>query len=243
MRTRRILVTGASRGLGLAIVQRCLADGWQVVATARSVSPELAGLVSSQPGLVRFIDCDFSSGGPAVLEFSARADLLSGYDACVFNAAVGLDGLLTLTPESSLREAVELNLVAPMLLAREVVKGMLLRNVGGSLVFVSSIAARSGFSGLSVYAATKGGLLSFSRVLGREYGPRGIRSNCVLPGFLDTSMTAALGAEQRQRLQRRTPMGRLGTAEDVTGAVAFLISDDARHVTGTEVVVDGGSTA
>ncbi len=243
MSTRRILVTGASRGLGLAIVQRCLADGWQVVATARSVSPELAGLVSSQPGLVRFIDCDFSSGGLAVMELSARADLLSGYDACVFNAAVGLDGLLTLTTESSLRKAVELNLVAPMLLAREVVKGMLRRNVGGSLVFVSSIAARSGFSGLSVYAATKGGLLSFSRVLAREYGPRGIRSNCVLPGFLDTSMTAALGVEQRQRLRRRTPMGRLGTAEDVTGAVAFLISDDARHVTGTEVVVDGGSTA
>jgi 3-oxoacyl-[acyl-carrier protein] reductase len=207
------------------------------------MSPELAEMVDRHPVAFRFIDGDLAAGGPALMELSAKAELLSGYDACVFNAAVGIDGLLTLTPESALRHAVELNLVAPLLLAREAIKGMLRRDRGGSLVFISSIAARSGVSGLSVYGATKGGLLSFSRTLAREYGPRGIRSNCVLPGFLDTAMTSALGDTQRSQLQRRTPLGRLGTPEDVTGAVAFLVSDESRHVTGTEVVVDGGGLA
>jgi 3-oxoacyl-[acyl-carrier protein] reductase len=114
---------------------------------------------------------------------------------------------------------------------------------GGSLVFVSSVAARTGFSGLSVYAATKGALVSFSKVLAREYGGRGIRSNCVLPGFLETDMSATLSVEQRERLRRRSPLGRLGAVGDVVGAVRYLLSDEARFVTGTELVVDGGFSA
>src|SRR5690606_6564358 len=134
-------------------------------------------------------------------------------------------------------------LTSVMLLAREVIKGMLARGRGGSLVFISSIAARTGLSGLSVYSATKGGLLAFSRALSREYGARGIRSNCVLPGFLETEMSATLSEEARERLKRRTPLHRLGQAEDVAGLVFFLLSDDARHITGGEYVVDGGMTA
>jgi len=238
-----MIITGGSRGLGLAMARRFLADGWHVVAVARAETAEVRDLASSWSGSFRFVACDLSDAGAGVGRLSAEANLLEGYDACIFNAAVGLDGLLTLTSEDALRNAVELNLVAPMLLAREVVKGMLRRHRGGSLVFVSSIAARTGLAGLSVYGATKGGLLSFSRSLAREYGPRGIRSNCVLPGFLDTAMTASLGGEARERLVRRTPLARLGEPEDVVGAVAYLLSDDARHVTGAELVVDGGATA
>jgi len=124
-----------------------------------------------------------------------------------------------------------------------VVKGMLGSGRGGSVVFISSVAARTGFSGLSVYGATKGALVSFSKALAREYGRKGIRSNCVLPGFLDTEMSASLGEDQRKRLVRRAALGRLGQVEDVTGAVRFLLSDEAGYVTGTEVVVDGGSSA
>jgi 3-oxoacyl-[acyl-carrier protein] reductase len=170
-----------------------------------------------------------------------EARLLDGVDGFVANAALGTEGLLTLTSERALRECVEVNLVSVMLLAREVVKGMLGR--GGSLVFVSSVAATTGMSGLSVYSATKGGLVSFSRSLAREYGERGIRSNCVLPGFLETEMSASLGVDERERVARRTALKRLGQPEDVVGAVTFLLSDASRYVTGTELVVDGGLTA
>jgi 3-oxoacyl-[acyl-carrier protein] reductase len=164
-------------------------------------------------------------------------------DAFIANAAIGTEGLLTLTSESDLRGCVELNLTSVMLLAREILKGMLARGSGGSLLFISSIAARTGFPGLSVYGATKGALLAFSRALAREYGGRGIRSNCVLPGFLETEMSATLPETARDRLKRRTPLNRLGQVEDVAGLVSFLLSDEARHVTGSEYIVDGGMTA
>lgn len=242
MTMKRVLVTGGSRGLGLAVVRRLVASGWSVVAVARAESSELRQLAGEVGRQLRFVAADLSAPD-AVARLTVEAGLLDGFDALVANAAIGLDGLLTLTSEPDLRRTVEVNLVAPMLLAREVLKGMLQRGRGGALVFVSSIAARTGFTGLAVYGATKGGLVAFSRSLAREYGPRGIRSNCVLPGFLATDMTASLPADQRERLVRRTPLGRLGDAADVTGAVSYLLSDEARHVTGTELVVDGGITA
>ena len=140
-----------------------------------------------------------------------------------------------------MRQTLDVNLLAPMLLAKQVVKGMLPR--GGSLVFVSSVAAVTGLSGLTVYGATKGALVAFSRAVAREYGERGIRSNCVLPGFLETEMSASLEEAQRVRLRRRTALGRLGQVEDVVGAVSFLLSPAAAFVTGTELIVDGGMRA
>ena len=129
-----------------------------------------------------------------------------------------------------------------MLLAREAIKGMLTHG-GGSLIFIASVAARTGFSGLAVYGAAKGGLVSFSRALAREYGKRGIRSNAVLPGFLETEMSQSLPVAKRDRIVGRTALKRLGAAHDVAGVVTFLLSEQARYVTGTEIVVDGGLTA
>lgn len=239
---KRVLVTGGSRGLGLALCRRLLAEGWEVTTTARRRTPELNALVNGSQGRLRFVDSDLSAPG-GVRGLAKRAGTLDGFDGLVINAATGTDGLLTLLPESAIRQCVELNLVSAMLLTREVLKGMLARGAGGSLVFVSSVAARTGLSGLSVYAATKGALLAFSRALAREYGERGIRSNCVVPGFLDTEMSASLDAQKRARLVQRTPLGRLGRPEDVVGAVTFLLGDAASHVTGTELVIDGGLTA
>jgi len=238
--SKRILVTGGSRGLGLAICQCLLADGLEVITASRRPSPQLTALRSSYPRQLEYYTIDFADVTAAsTLAQSAR--LLEGVDGFVANAAIGTEGLLTLTSECALRECVQVNLTAPMLLAREVIKGML--NRGGSLVFIASVAARTGLSGLAAYSATKGGLVSFSRALAREYGSKGIRSNAVLPGFLETEMSDSLGEEDRQRLTRRTALKRLGTVEDVVSVVTFLLSDAARYVTGTEVVVDGGLTA
>ena len=237
---KRILVTGGSRGLGLAICRRLLAEDYQVVATSRGISPELGSLLEEFPGRLEYHAADLSQPN-AVAQLAAAARLLDGVDGFVANAGVGTEGLLTLTTEYAMRECVEVNCIAPMLLAKEVIKGMLTR--GGSLVFISSIAARTGLTGLSIYSATKGALVSFSRALAREYGERDIRSNCILPGFLKTEMSQSLGAEDLTRLARRAALKRLGTVDDVVGAVKFLLSDEARFITGTELVADGGLAA
>lgn len=237
---KRVFVTGTSRGLGLALCEGLLADGWQVTGSARASTPAFEALRTKHPGRLDFVAADLSS--PEDVERLVHAArLVDGYDAFISNAGIGTDGLVTLLSPEAIARCVQVNLTAPMLVARAVLKGMLDR--GGSLVFVASVAARTGFSGLSVYGATKAGLVGFSRGLAREYGSRGIRSNCVLPGFLATDMTASLDESRQAQLRRRTPLGRLGTPEDVVGAVRFLVSDAARHVTGTEVTVDGGMTA
>lgn len=237
---KTILVTGGSRGLGLALCRELLARDYRVITASRRSSPELDALRNAHGDRLAHHRVDFSQPDQ-VRQFIVSANLLDGVDGFVANAAVGTEGLLTLTSEESIRQCLEVNLIATMLVARAVIKGMLSR--GGSLVFVSSVAARTGLTGLSVYAATKGALVSFARALAREYGERGIRSNCVLPGFIETEMSAALAADQKDRLTRRTALRRLGAPEDVVGAVLFLLSDDARYITGTELVVDGGMTA
>lgn len=239
---KRLLVTGGGRGLGLTVSRAQLDRGWSVIGVSRRRTEEVSALEATSGGRYRFFEADLSEPG-AIGTVVERAGVLEGLDGFVANAAVGLDGMLTMTAEADLRRCVELNLVAPMLLAREVIKGMLAAGRAGSLVFVSSVAARTGFTGLSVYGATKGGLVAFARSLAREYGERGIRANSVLPGFLATEMTAGLDQGRRSAIVRRTALKRLGETGDVAGAVAFLLSDEASYVTGTEIVIDGGMTA
>ncbi len=234
---KRILITGGSRGLGLALCERMLEDGWDVLTVSRSTTPELESLREKVGGRLEHFAHDLADPG-AVAALVDEVRLLDGVDGFVANAAVGTEGLLTLLGEEEIRRTVEINLVSTILLARQVVKGMLAR--GGSLVFVSSVAARTGFSGLSVYGATKGALTAFSRGVAREYGRKNIRSNCVLPGFLETDMSASLGEDQRRTVARRSALGRLGRVDDVVGAVRFLLSDEAKFITGTELTVDGG---
>jgi 3-oxoacyl-[acyl-carrier protein] reductase len=237
---KRVLVTGGSRGLGLAICRRLLADGYYVITNSRHLSAELARLIQQQAGRIEYHASDLASPG-SVPELAKAARLLEGVDGFVCNAAIGAAGLLTLLSEKRIRECVEVNLTVSILLARVVIKGMLAR--GGNLVFISSVAARSGLAGLSVYSATKGALTAFSRSVAREYGQRGIRSNCILPGFLETEMTASLTPEEKEKVRQRSALRRLGRPEDVAGCVRFLLSDEAHHISGTEIVVDGGWSA
>ena len=236
----RVFLTGASRGLGLALAEALLEDGWDVVGTARKVTPGFEGLGARFPGRLEFHGADLAN--PADVErLACDARLVQGYDAFISNAGIGMDGLVTLLSPEAIQTGVQVNLLAPMLLARAAIKGMLAK--GGSVVFVASVAARTGFSGLAAYGATKAALVGFSRGLAREYGSRNVRSNCILPGFLATEMTASLDETRQNQIRRRTPLGRLGDPGDVVGAARFLLSDAGRHVTGTEITVDGGMTA
>lgn len=237
---KRVLVTGGSRGLGLALCRSLAAADFAVTTISRRDSAELSQAMADFPGRIQSLHSDLSDIH-SISQLAQTLDVMRGFDGFVANAAIGTEGLLTLTSAEKIASCVQLNLTSVMLLTREILKGMLPR--GGSLVFISSVAALRGYAGLSAYSATKGALLSFSRSLAREYGPRKIRSNCVLPGFLETEMTQTLSREDRQRIERRTPLQRLGQPADVVSTVKFLLSDEAQFITGAEFIVDGGLTA
>jgi len=160
----------------------------------------------------------------------------------VNNAAIGDSGILANMPDSLIERLVRLNVVSPVMLTKYMVRSMMAAN-GGRIVNVSSVVGFTGYSGLSVYSATKASLLGFTRSLAREVGPLGITVNAVAPGFLDTDMTHDLKPAQREQIMRRSALRRMPQIEDVANAVEFLFSDKASNITGTVMTVDAGNTA
>jgi 3-oxoacyl-[acyl-carrier protein] reductase len=161
-------------------------------------------------------------------------------DHCIANAAIAHEGVLATATDAEIDAMLAVNLRGAIVLVREVVRQMLVRAESPSITLVSSVVASQGSPGLSVYAATKAGLEGFARRLARELGPRGIRVNAVAPGFLETDLSASLSAENRGRIARRTPLGRLGLPADVVGAIDFLSSPHAGFITGQVLTIAGG---
>jgi 3-oxoacyl-[acyl-carrier protein] reductase len=160
----------------------------------------------------------------------------------VNNAGIGTDGVLALMSSHQIEQLVRLNTTSPMILTKHVVRSMM-ADGGGRIVNISSIVAFTGYSGLSVYAATKASLIGFTRSLAREVGRAGVNVNAVAPGFVSTDMTQALTDEARQQVARRSALKRMVDVEDVANAVDFLLGDGAKNITGTVITVDAGNTA
>ncbi len=160
----------------------------------------------------------------------------------VNNAALGTEGLLSTMHNSEIEKLVRLNTLSPIVLTKYAVRGMMAAGEG-RIVNISSIIASTGYSGLSVYGATKASLLGLTRSLAREVGRLGVTVNAVAPGFMDTEMTGSMTDEQRARIANRAALKRLVEVEDVAAGVAFLMSDAARNITGTVLTVDAGNTA
>jgi 3-oxoacyl-[acyl-carrier protein] reductase len=240
--TKRIVVTGGSRGLGLAIARRLAVVGYGVVAVARRMNDQLAGAMRESGGSLDFVPFDLGEvKGIPQLARSLRKQFGPVY-GLVNNAAVGTDGLLANMRDSQIEELLRINTLAPIVLSKYVARAMM-ADGGGRIVNVASIIGLTGYSGLSVYGATKASMLGFTRSLARELGRLGINVNAVAPGFLDTEMTAGMEDDQRARVARRSALRRLADVEDVADAVEFLLSDKARSITGTVLTVDAGSTA
>jgi 3-oxoacyl-[acyl-carrier protein] reductase len=243
---RNVLVTGGTRGLGLGIAQKLAAEGYGVIAVARKQTEQLATAMvepgCANPGAIRFISFDLAQidGIPGLVR-SLRKEFGPIF-GLVNNAAVGFDGALALMHNSQIEQLLRLNTLSPIVLTKYVVRSMMAEGQG-RIVNVASIVGFTGYSGLSVYGATKASIIGFTRSLAREVGRRGINVNAVAPGFLDTQMTEGLDDEQRQQIARRSALRRLPSIEDVANAVAFLLGEKSASITGTVLTVDAGNTA
>jgi 3-oxoacyl-[acyl-carrier protein] reductase len=239
--TRLVIVTGASRGLGLAICQQLLQANYNVLALARTLSDELAALQQQYTAL-HFIAADLSELDNIQQLCNHIVKQQGRPYALINNAAVGYDGVLATMHNSEINSLLNLNVQAPILLSKYLLRPMLL-NQQGRIINISSIIARTGFNGLSVYAASKAALEGFSKSLAREVGKAGITVNCVAPGYMQTDMTQSLQGDKLDSIKRRSPLGRLATPDDAAAAVLYLLSEHASAVTGTVLTVDAGSTA
>lgn len=235
---RRFLISGGSRGLGLAFTEALLAGGDAVRTMARSRTPEVDALEQAHGERFEFLAGDFAVDAD-IDRFVADS---AGFDGLVNNVGVGLDGLLATQSVDAIDRLLDVNLRSALLCSKWYTRARLGARLPGAIVSVSSIIGVRGYAGLAAYAATKAGMLGMTRALARELGPRGFRVNAVLPGYLETELSASLSSRQLDQIRRRTPLGRLGTADDVTPLVLFLLGDSARFITGQELVVDGGIT-
>ena len=235
-----VVVSGGSRGLGLALASDLVRRGVKVAAFARTVTPELADLAAQNPGDVVVGSVDITDQ-QAVAAFLKRAAAeLGPLDGLVNNAAVGQDSLLLHTSPDTVEAIIATNLTATLMVTRAFLRHAMARGVRTRIVMVTSVCAQRGYSGLAVYAATKGALEAAARTLAREMHGRAL-VNCVAPGFFASEMSSVLGTEELSTITRRTPTGVLVEPENISPVVQMLLCEDT-NINGAVLAVDGGST-
>jgi 3-oxoacyl-[acyl-carrier protein] reductase len=243
---RNVIVTGGSRGLGLAMSRALASAGYRVIAVARGSNKELTAATRQASeearGAIEFRACDLSDLNLiAPLVRAIRADFGPLY-GLVNNAGLGTSGILSSMRDQDIQRLIQLNTVSPIVLSKYVVKSMMSQREG-RIVNIASIVAATGYSGLSVYSATKASLIGFTRSLAREVGQLGITVNALAPGFIATEMTHELTDSQRQTIARRSALHRMPEPVDVAHSVEFLLGEGGRNITGTVITIDAGNTA
>jgi 3-oxoacyl-[acyl-carrier protein] reductase len=243
---RNVIVTGGTRGLGLAMSRTLAGAGYRVIALARGGTEELNAASRSAAeagsGAIEFRACDLSDvSAIAPLVRSLRADFGPVY-GLINNAGLGTSGILANMHEREILRLIQLNTVSPIILSKSVLKSMMSQREG-RIVNIASIVATTGYSGLSVYSATKASLIGFTRSLAREVGPLGITVNALAPGFISTEMTQELDEAQRGKIARRSALQRMAEPVDVARTLEFLLGEAGRNITGTVITIDAGSTA
>ncbi len=235
------VVSGGSKGLGLSICKALLEDGYSVATFSRKCTPELESLIGASAGQLYWQAADVSDEAQLV-EFLRRVKDKFGRVGYLVNCAgMAHEGLLTMMKPTDITRMIQVNVGGAISLAQACVKQMMVGGFG-VIVNVSSIVGLRGFKGVAAYSATKSALDGFTRSLAKEVGSVGIRVNAVAPGFMETDMTSQLTEQQKARIIRQTPLGRLGEVTDVSDIVKFLLSDQSRFITGQTIVIDGGLT-
>jgi 3-oxoacyl-[acyl-carrier protein] reductase len=235
------VVSGGSRGLGRVLVERLLEEGWHVATFSRSANTFIARTRETADGRFFWDAADLTE--PQTLQDFVKSVVrrFGRVDLLINNGAVLHQELLLTTSPKTIETLIRSNLVAPIALAQACARSMSVHG-GGLILNVSSINAIRGYRGVAVYSAAKAGLDGFSRSLARELGALNIRVNSVVPGFFDSDMTSGVTADNRERILRRTPVGRLGTVDEVVDVVLFMSSPAASFITGQTIIVDGGIT-
>jgi 3-oxoacyl-[acyl-carrier protein] reductase len=230
---KRALVTGGSRGIGRAVALELGRAGADVVVGYRAEAGEAETVASEIGG--RAVQADVSDPEQA----KALVDEAGDIDVLVNNAGTTRDGVLARMRDDDWRTVLETNLSSTFYTCRAAARGMMKRRAG-AIVNVSSIVGVHGNWGQTNYAASKAGIIGFTKSLARELGSRGVRANVVAPGYITTALTDAIPEEARGTMLGNTPLGRLGDPENVAAAVRFLVSDEASFITGEVLLVDGG---
>jgi len=232
------LVTGSTRGIGRAIAEQLHAAGAKVAIVGRKA--DAAQAVAAELGdRAAGFGCDVGVREQVETLIGAAEERLGPLGILVNNAGITRDNILLRLSDEDWDAVLDANLKGAFLTTRAVIKGMMKRRAG-RIINVSSIVGLVGNKGQANYAASKAGLIGFTRAVAREYASRNILVNCVAPGYIETEMTAALPPEAQGALLGQISLGRLGQPADVAGAVLFLASDLARYITGQVLVVDGG---
>lgn len=243
---RKVIVTGGSRGIGFAIARRLIDEGYGVIVIARNSTNELEAAMekanSAVPDSFRFISFDLTNV-EQIPELIKRLHREAGpIYGLVNNAGISFEGVLSSVTDTHIHQLIQVNTLSPILVTKYIVKCMM-ADGGGRIVNIASVIASTGYSGLSVYGATKAAIVGFTRSLAREVGRAGITVNAVAPGFISTDLTRNMKDEQREKVERRSALRRLAEVDDVANMVEYLLSDKAKNITGTVFTVDAGNTA
>ena len=230
---KNALVTGASRGIGKAIATELAAAGASVVVGYRTGAEEAEAVAAEIGGRAVQADVSDPESARALVEEAGDLDIL------VNNAGVTRDGLIVRMSDEDWQTVIDTNLASCFYTCRAVTRGMMKKR-SGAIVNISSIVGLHGNWGQTNYAASKAGIIGFTKAIAKELGSRNVRANVVVPGYVKSQLTDVLPEEATAMMLQNTALGRLGDAEDVAGAVRFLCSEEASFVTGAVLLVDGG---
>lgn len=237
-----IIVTGDSRGLGFDISSKILKkEGFGVIGLSRKESEFTNELKSKFPDKYHHINIDLSDPTAIKKVFFTKVKVLGEIYGLVNNAAYAYDDIVSNMKINELEKMYRINVFSAVELTKLCVRNMLLTGAKGSFVHISSVSAHTGYKGLSMYASTKGAIEAFSKGFSREWGVKGIRSNCVAPGFMETEMSSSLSDDLKHKIYARTSMKKETSLSSVSNTVVFLLSEEAESITGEVIHVNNGT--